>query len=426
MNKTSLAVIGALAVLAVTGLIATGQTSIAPIAPPSPDSFSAESIARGQQLAALGDCAVCHTRDGGAPLTGGRPMVTPFGTLYTSNLTPDRASGIGVWSFAAFKRAMREGLSREGEYLYPAFPYTAFTRIGDEDLRDLYAYLMSRPAVAADTPDDRLPFPYNQRRIMAGWNFLFFDKGPFQPQPQRDAAWNRGAYLVEGLGHCSACHSPRNALGAERTGKDRFAGATVDGWQVPPLNGGSKPAIAWNQATLYDYLRNGFSRYHGAAAGPMAPVAAGLTQQPDADLQAMARYLATFLPEQASDFSPEQRAAELEQRTYGTLQPVSSSGGRLFNGACMACHHDGGSPKLNGVRPSLAVSNNLYAATPDNLLRVILDGIGQPARPELGYMPAFRNSLSNEQIIALARYLREDFAGLPAWPDLEFKVAKLR
>ncbi|TLX77232.1 c-type cytochrome [Pseudomonas nicosulfuronedens] len=426
MKNLSLAVIGGLAALVAVGLAVSWQPRIAPIDPPDPDSFSVESIARGRQLAALGDCAVCHTREGGTPLTGGRAMVTPFGTLYTSNLTPDRETGLGVWSFEAFKRAMREGVSREGDYLYPAFPYTAFTRVDDEDLRDLYAYLMSRPAVEADTPDDRLPFPYDQRQIMAGWNFLFFDKGPFQPQPQRDAAWNRGAYLVEGLGHCSACHSPRNALGAERTGKHRFAGATVDGWQVPPLNGDSKPAVPWTQATLYDYLRNGYSRYHGAAAGPMAPVATGLTQQPDADLQAMARYLATFLPEQVGDFSPEKRAVELEQRTYGTLQPVSGSGGRIFNGACMVCHHDGDSPKLNGVRPSLAVSNNLYAAAPDNLLRVILDGIGHPARPELGYMPAFRNSLNNEQIIALARYLREDFAGLPAWPDLEFKVAKLR
>lgn len=426
MKTTSLAVIGALLALAVVGLGVTWQPGIAPIDPPDPAGFGAESIARGQRLAALGDCAACHTRDGGAPLTGGRAMVTPFGTLYTSNLTPDRETGIGVWSFEAFKRAMREGISREGDYLYPAFPYTAFTRVGDEDLRDLYAYLMTRPAVVANTPDDRLPFPYNQRVIMAGWNLLFFDKGVFQPQPQRDAAWNRGAYLVEGLGHCSACHSPRNALGAERTGKDRFAGATVDGWQVPPLNGSSQPAIPWTQATLYDYLRSGFSRYHGAAAGPMAPVAAGLAQQPDADLQAMVRYLMTFLPEQPADFSPQKRAVELEQRTYGTLQPVSGSGGRIFNGACMACHHDGDSPKLDGVRPSLAVSNNLHAATPDNLLRVILDGIDHPARPELGYMPAFRNSLNNEQIVALVRYLREDFAGLPAWPDLEFKVAKLR
>lgn len=426
MKNASLAVIGGLVGLVAAGLFLTWQPSIEPIDPPEPASFGAEAIARGQQLAALGDCAVCHTRDGGAPLAGGRAMATPFGTLYSSNLTPDRNTGIGVWSFEAFRRAMREGISREGDYLYPAFPYTAFTRVGDEDLRDLYAYLMSRPAVSAEPPDNRLPFPYSQRRVLAGWNFLFFEKGPFQPQPHRDAAWNRGAYLVEGLGHCSACHSPRNSLGAERTGKSRFAGATVDGWQVPPLNGASKPAIAWTQATLYDYLRNGFSRYHGAAAGPMAPVAAGLAQQPDADLQAMARYLATFLPEQAADFSPEQQAVELEQRTYGTLQPVSGSGGRLFNGACMACHHDGDSPRLNGVRPSLAVSSNLYAATPDNLLKVILDGIGDPARPELGYMPAFRNSLNNEQLIALARYLREDFAGLPAWPDLEFKAARLR
>lgn len=426
MKNTSLAIVGGLAALIMLGLFLSWQPSIAPIEPLARESFGAESVARGQRLAALGNCVACHTRDGGTPLAGGRAMQTPFGTLYTSNLTPEPKTGIGLWSFDAFRRAMREGIAREGDYLYPAFPYTAFTRVGDDDLRDLYAYLMSRTAVEADTPDNRLPFPYNQRRMMAGWNFLFFDKRPFQPKPQRDAAWNRGAYLVEGLGHCSACHTPRNALGAERTGKQRFAGATVDGWQVPPLNGGGKPAIPWTQATLYDYLRNGFSRYHGAAAGPMASVAAGLAQQPDADLQAMARYLATLLPEQPGDFSPEKQAAELEQRTYGTLQPVSGSGGRLFKGACMACHHDGASPKLNGVRPSLAVSNNLYAPTPDNLLRVILDGIGNPARPELGYMPAFRHSLNNAQIIALARYLREDFAGLPAWPDLEFKVAKLR
>lgn len=426
MKNTSLAVIGGLATLVVIGLVASWRSSIAPIEPPNPTSFSAEAIARGQQLAALGDCAVCHTRDGGALLSGGRAMLTPFGTLYSTNLTPAPRTGIGTWSFEAFQRAMREGISREGNHLYPAFPYTAFTRVGDEDLRDLYAYLMSRPAIEAETPANRLRFPYNQRSILAGWNFLFLDKGPFRPQPQRDAAWNRGAYLVEGLGHCSACHSPRTALGGERTGRQRFAGATVDGWQVPALNGSSKSAIPWTQATLYEYLRNGFSRYHGAAAGPMAPVAAGLARQPDADLQAMARYLATFLPEQGSDFSPQQQAVELEQRTYGTLEPVSGSGGRIFTGACMACHHDGDGPRLNGVRPSLAVSSNLYAATPDNLLKVVLDGIGHPARPELGYMPAFRHSLNNQQIVALVRYLREDFAGLPAWPDLEFKVARLR
>lgn len=426
MKNHSPGVIAALAASSLVALAITWKGSIAPADPPTVDSFGAESIARGQKLAALGDCATCHTREGGAPLSGGRAMATPFGTLYTSNLTPDPDTGLGSWSFEAFERAMREGVSREGDYLYPAFPYTAFTRIGDEDLRDLYAYLMSRPPVKAQPRANRLRFPYSQRRLMATWNLLYFDQGRFQPQPQRDAAWNRGAYLVEGLGHCSACHSPRNALGAERAGKQRFTGATVDGWQAPPLDGSGQTAIPWTQATLYDYLRNGFSRYHGGAAGPMAAVAAGLAQQPDADLQATARYLASLRPEQPVDFSPQKQASELEERTYGTLQPVSGTGARLFNGACMACHHDGDSPKLNGVRPSLAVSNKLYAATPDNLLRVILDGIGEPARPELGYMPAFRHSLNDEQIVALARFLREDFAGLPAWPDLEFKVAKLR
>ena len=401
--------------------LAMGAARAAGPADPSP-------AERGAYLARAGDCVACHTAPSGKPFAGGLPMSTPIGTIYSTNITPDRDTGIGGWSFEEFDRLMRRGIRPEGGTVYPAMPYPSYSRLTEADMRALYAYFtQSVEPVRQANRDSDIPWPLSMRWPLAFWRVFFAPSPePFRPQPGQDPRVARGAYLVEGLGHCSACHTPRNALGAERTGKQRFAGATVDGWQVPPLNGGGKPAIPWTQATLYDYLRNGFSRYHGAAAGPMASVAAGLAQQPDADLQAMARYLATLLPEQPGDFSPEKQAAELEQRTYGTLQPVSGSGGRLFKGACMACHHDGASPKLNGVRPSLAVSNNLYAPTPDNLLRVILDGIGNPARPELGYMPAFRHSLNNAQIIALARYLREDFAGLPAWPDLEFKVAKLR
>ncbi len=208
---------GSLVALAAIALGYAWQPAIAPLEG-TPGPFSAEQIARGERLAALGDCAVCHTREGGPRNAGGRALPTPFGTIYSSNLTPDRASGIGGWSYPAFERAMRHGVARDGSYLYPAFPYTAFTRTRDEDLKALYAYLMSQPAVHSETPANQLPFPFDQRQLMAGWNLLFLEPGAYRDEPTRNQQWNRGAYLAEGLGHCSACHSPRNALGAEKSG----------------------------------------------------------------------------------------------------------------------------------------------------------------------------------------------------------------
>ncbi|WWJ87991.1 molybdopterin cofactor-binding domain-containing protein [Erwinia aphidicola] len=194
------------------------QPEIAPISPLQTPSFSAQSIARGKTLAALGDCAVCHTRNGGATNSGGLAMESPFGTIYTSNITPDMDSGIGAWSYPAFERAMRHGIDRQGNYLYPAFPYTAFTHTNDQDLRDLYAYLMSQPRVSYQPPQTSLRFPFNIRQGMAAWNWLYLQPGALPPNPQQDAQWNRGAYLAESLGHCSACHSPRNFAAAEKPG----------------------------------------------------------------------------------------------------------------------------------------------------------------------------------------------------------------
>ncbi|MBA4791671.1 MAG: molybdopterin-dependent oxidoreductase [Rhizobiales bacterium] len=398
--------------------------AIAPIAPPDPASFSADMIARGRQLAALGDCAVCHTVPGGAENAGGRAMETPFGTVYSTNLTPDPETGLGRWSYAAFERAMREGISRGGHHLYPAFPYTAFTKATDTDLQALYAYFMSQAPVAAATPAARMTFPFNIRPLMAGWNALFLKPGLLEADPARSPQWNRGQYLVEGLGHCGACHTPRNALGAEKSGAAHLAGGWVDGWEAPPLTALSSAPIPWSEDELYAYLRTGFSRFHGTAAGPMAPVVQELSHLPDADIRAMATYLASFTGPATAD--PAATAATLNARAEATLRPLDTLGGKLYEGACAACHSQDG-PTLFGVRPSLALNTNVHAARPDNLIRVILDGIPSPAARDLGDMPAFRDSLDDGQVAALARYIRSTFApDAPAWEGLEATVARLR
>ncbi len=398
--------------------------AIAPIAPPDPATFSADMIARGKVLAALGDCAVCHTADGGIANAGGRPLHTPFGTVYSTNLTPDVATGIGGWSYAAFERAMREGIGRDGRHLYPAFPYTAFSRISDADMQALYAFLMSQPAVTAAPPDNRMTFPFNIRPLMAGWNLLFHRPGQLQAEPVQSPQWNRGRYLVEGLGHCGACHTPRNPLGAEKTGAAYLAGGFADGWEAPALTELSKAPIPWTEDELFTYLRTGFSRFHGTAAGPMAPVVHALKEVPDADVRAMAVYLASLSGPAIAD--PAAAAATLEARAEASLRPMDSVGGRLFAGACSACHSPEG-PTLFGARPALALNTNVHATRPDNLIRVILEGIPKPAAPELGDMPAFRDSLDDAQVADLVRYMRAKFApDAPAWEGLEGTVARLR
>ncbi|WGD49247.1 molybdopterin-dependent oxidoreductase [Bradyrhizobium sp. CB1650] len=397
--------------------------AIAPIARPDASVYSAATIARGQQLAALGNCAECHTNIGGARSAGGRALETPFGTIYSTNITPDVETGIGAWSYPAFERAMRDGLHRDGRQLYPAFPYTHFSRTSDADLQALYAYLMAQPAVRAMQPANTLAFPFNLRPLLAGWNALFHQTGSFKPDPAKSEPWNRGAYLVEGLGHCSACHSPRNALGAEQRAA-YLAGGFAEGWEAPPLTSLSHAPIPWSEDELYNYLRTGHSRHHGVAAGPMAPIVRDLAALPDQDIRAMAVYL-NSLNDGATD--PQTRdalAAKLESATQ--VRVASSAGARLYLGACAVCHEVGGLP-LFGSRPSLALNTNLHSTTPDNLVQVILHGIAEPATSDLGYMPAFRNSMSDAQVEELVTFLRKQFApGKPAWTGVRETIARLR
>ena len=431
-GKTGTLVVGVLGLLGLGAALLGWRSSIAPLAPATaplqPSIYTAATVERGRQLAAVGDCAVCHTATGGATNAGGQPLHTPFGTVYSTNLTPDVETGLGSWSLAAFQRAMREGISRDGHHLYPAFPYTAFAKTSDDDLTALYAYLMAQPAVKAATPPAQMRFPFNLRPLMAGWNALFHDATPAQPVPSQSAEWNRGASLVNGLGHCGACHTPRNALGAELGGRAYLSGALVDGWEAPALTALSKSPVPWTLDALYSYLRHGHAPEHGSAAGPMAPVVRALAAVPDADIRAMATYLASFQASKQAVVQDEHATQAMNSIADESLLPNATQ--RLFTGACGACHHDGDGPRLLGLNIPLGLSSKLHSDRPDNLLRVMLDGIQQPAGPQVGFMPAFRHSLSDAQIAELAGYLRQRYApGKETWGDLsrlEEAVARIR
>jgi nicotinate dehydrogenase subunit B len=425
--------------------------SIAPVAPPDPGYFSAAAVERGRLLSAAGDCAVCHTAPQGAPNAGGLELATPFGTIISSNITPDVDTGIGRWSYAAFERALRSGIHRDGRHLYPAFPYTAYAKLTDGDLLALYAYLMSQTPVRAATTPTRLAFPLNWRPLMAAWNLMFHRPGVFTPQPVRSLEWNRGAYLVDALGHCGACHSPRNVFGAERRGSLYLAGGLVDGWEAPALNASSRAPLGWSRNDFYDYLRSGYSANHGAAAGPMSAVVTELAALPDADLRAIATYLASLNPAPrtaAAALTPEASAgistAALNpaRRPAAAVNAVTADaaasrgtaaaaldglGARIYGGACAVCHEQGQGPPAYGVKIALAPATALHAAKPTNLIRVLLDGIPNPPYAELGYMPAFHDTLDDRQLAQLADYLRARFApGEPPWENVVATVAALR
>jgi nicotinate dehydrogenase subunit B len=397
--------------------------SIAPIARPDASTYSQATIARGRQLAALGDCAVCHTDARGVANAGGRAIETPFGTVYSTNITPDPVTGIGAWSYPAFERAMREGIHRDGRHLYPAFPYPHFAKATDADLQALYAYLMVQAPVRAENPKTTLTFPFNLRPLLAGWNALFHRPTVFDPDPAKSTIWNRGAYLVEGLGHCGACHSPRQLLGAEKA-ENYLAGGFAEGWEAPALTSLSRAPIPWSEDELFAYLRSGESRFHGVAAGPMAPVVNELASLPDEDIRAMAVYLGSFNDNSHSNVARDELAARLETST--SIRSTASVGARLYEGACAVCHQVGGAP-LFGSRPSLALNSNLHSAVPDNLIQVILHGVTSPASSDLGYMPGFKDSMTDGQIAELVSYLREQFApDKPAWNDVRTTVNRAR
>ncbi len=412
-----------LAVLCCVGAVALAwRPAIAPVAPPT--AFDPAIVVKGAQLAAIGDCAVCHAAPDGQAYAGGAPLATPFGQVYASNITPDPDSGIGAWSLAAFRRTMQQGVDRTGGFLYPAFPYNHYTHVTDADVAAIYAFLMTRQPVRAQAPDTHLPFPLDIRPLMAGWNLLFLDRGPLAPDPARDADWNRGRYLVEGLGHCQACHSPHDALGAEEAGH-AYAGGLADGWEGPGLTAASSPAaIPWTADAVYRFLRHGLDAQHAAAAGPMGQVSHDLSAVPEADVRAMSVYIASITG--APDPAREQRVAA---RAAAAQTPpaalANTEGAVIFAGACAGCH-GAGAPMMLGGRPSLALGSSVTAPTPRNATQTILYGL-QPQPGERGpWMPGFASTLSDAQIAAVLRYLRARFADRPVWTGLDAAVHDIR
>jgi nicotinate dehydrogenase subunit B len=404
------------------------RAEIASIAPPDPSTYSAATLERGRQLAALGDCAVCHTAEGGSTNAGGRPISTPFGTVYATNITPDAETGMGNWSFAAFERAMRRGIHRDGRHLYPAFPYTHFTRVSDADLQALYAFLMAQPPVRQPNAATALRFPFSVRPLMSLWNALFLKTATPPDDTTRSESWNRGRYLVEGLGHCAGCHSPRNALGAEAGGADHLSGGWVEGWEAPALTRLSRAPMPWSKEDLIEYLRTGYTALHGSAAGPMAPVISQLAALPDADIEAMASYLSSFNTPLADAERQALQAAIESQTVAEPWQPRAQwqPGAQLYEAACAVCHQ-AARADVFGIHSSLAFNTNLHAERPDNLLRVIMEGVATGQAGEHGAMPSFRGHLDDEQLTTLLRYLRGRFApGRPMWSDLPRTIARIR
>ncbi len=393
------------------------RPGLAPLAADASLDFDARNIAKGAELTTLGNCSDCHTMAGGASYAGGRPVETPFGTVYASNLTPDRETGIGAWSEEAFRRAMREGVDREGRDLYPAFPYDHFTVVTDEDVKAIYAFLMSRTAVSNSVPQTELDFPYNIRFLVAGWKLLFLHQNSLAPDPSQSEEWNRGRYLVEGLGHCGSCHTPRNVLGAEERGS-LYAGGAAGGWHAPALNASLVKIHNWSIDQLADYLATGWNRQHGVAAGPMADVAQNLGRVSRDEVRAIATYVVSLsdggVPTKA-DIAPEGKPL--------IDQPPEIVA--IYDGACARCHNDRAE-----VGPSLALtltlSTSVHGAGSGNVVRAIMNGI-QAYRSDGGpYMPGFDRMLSDTQIIALTRYVRARYSDQPQWTDIEAEVAKAR
>ncbi len=426
-SRTMWAAAGALVVGAVGTLasLAGWRSEIAPIQISRP-TYSAETIERGKALTALGNCMGCHTATDQPAFAGGRPLETPFGTVFSTNLTPDAETGLGAWSFSAFQRAMREGISRDGKHLYPAFPYTAFAKTSDDDLLAIYAYLQSLSPIKAETPAAQMQAPFNVRGLMAGWNGLFHEASTWKPEPGETLEWNRGSYLINGLGHCTSCHTPRNALGAEKGGSAHLSGAMIDGWEAPPLTALSNAAVPWSANELYRYLRSGHAERHGVAGGPMAEVIQGLENAPDEDVRAMATYLASF-NEPVSEEAEAALAQQVIARAAATEPLLLGAGQRVFQTACASCHHDGNGPTLLGVNTPLALNTNLTSARADNLVRTILEGIREPAHKDIGFMPAFANAFSDTELVELITYMRARYAPQePAWTNLESTVSRIR
>jgi mono/diheme cytochrome c family protein len=394
-----------------------------PAIPPDPtarsQNFPPALVAEGAVLAGAGYCAVCHTAAGGAPYAGGYGLATPFGVIYSANITPDPQTGIGDWSEPAFARAMHRGIARDGTQLFPAFPFDHFTKVNDADIAALYAFLMSQPPVNQAPKPNTVGFPFDIRYLQAGWKLLFLHPGVYAPDSTKSAAWNRGAYLATGLSHCGGCHTPRNALGAEEHGQEE-AGAVIDGWSAPALTAANPSPLPWTADDIYTYLRSGADARHGATAGPMSPVIhVGLAKLPDADIRDITVYFADINQSANKAQSPLPAPAETAD------QQAADPDAGLYAAACASCHYDGATAP-RAIRPNLALNSALWLDSPNNFIKVVLRGIGTNEGSGGVMMPGFAQAMSDDDIARLAAYLRRSRTNLAPWPNLNAQVAALR
>ena len=376
---------------------------------------SRETIARGKALTDTADCGNCHTADPAKPFAGGKRIDTPFGGIYSANLTPDRDSGLGAWSDDDFVRALRYGVDPDGSRYYPAFPYPHFTKLIKPDVLAIRAYLATLAPVRNTPQPPELRWPLNYRVLMRVWNFAFFRPGIFEPDQNKSAEWNRGGYLVEGAAHCGACHTPRNFFGAEKRGQ-KFGGGLVDGWFAPRLDGADRSGLkSWSADDIVEYLQSGRNgKSH--AGGPMTEVVLNSTSRlSDGDIRAIAVYLKDVPPGAPEAVVVPPPAAQM------------ADGEKLYRAACIACHEADGSGAPR-IYPPLPGNANLQSADPSSTLRIILDGaetITTPRAPNKGSMPAYAKQWSDQQIADVTNYIRNSW-GNAAAPVTSAQVAEAR
>lgn len=378
---------------------------------------SAETIARGKALVVTAGCASCHTADPSRPFAGGKRIDTPYGGIYSPNLTPDRETGIGVWSDEDFRRALRDGVAPDGSPYYPAFPYPNFTKLIRDDILAIRAYLATLTPVRNSPPPPELRWPLNYRVVMRLWNYLFFRPGIFEPDQQKSTEWNRGGYLVTGAAHCGACHTPKNIFGADKRGR-AFGGNPVQGWFAPRLDDAARSGLkSWSVEDIVEYLQSGRNgKSH--AGGPMAEVVAHSTSaMSDADVRAIAIYLKD-LPSGAP-----------EPEVTPPPQAEMTAGKAVYDHTCIACHEtDGmGAPR---IYPPLPGNANLQSADPTSTLRIILDGaqtLTTPRAPNAGSMPAYAKQLSDQEIADVANYMRNAWGNsAPLVTAAQVRKARMR
>ncbi len=371
-------------------------------------------VARGKYLATAGDCVACHSLPGGKPFAGGLALPTPIGDIIATNITPSKTAGIGNYTLEQFSDALRKGIRGDGKHLYPAMPYTSYAKVSDDDVSAMYAYFMNA-VQPVDTPSKptKLPFPFNIRFSMAAWNMLFLDNKPYAANNGQNAEWNRGAYLVQGLTHCSTCHSPRNMMMAEVSSKE-LAGGEVGTWFAPNITSDANSGVGgWSTEELVSYLKTGETLGKGQAAGPMSEaIDHSLQYLSDADLRAIAVYVKSVPAQRdAADTQPVHalgnRADELASLRGVALpeQRDSMTGAQIYDAYCATCHQAQGQGSFEGGLPSLLHNSTVGRSNTKNLVMVILEGVKRGADGTQVRMPGFANELSDAQVATLSNYL---------------------